>query len=144
MLVSILAVSLSSGQNTTPAVDTKPKADVIFVDGNVYTGVPAKTPFAPIERAQAIAVKGDRILAVGKAPDMDKFKGAETQIVDLGGHFTMPGWNDAHLHIDDAGQTKLGVDLTGVKSLDELRSRVADKVAEAGAGEWILGAGAAP
>ena len=141
VLVSTLAISFSSGQNTTPAVDTEPKADVIFVHGNVYTGVPSKTPFAPIERAQAIAVKGDRILAVGKVLDVDQFKGAETQIVDLGGHFTMPGFNDAHLHLDDAGQTKLSVDLTGVKSLDELRSRVANKVADSRAGEWIMGAG---
>ena len=141
VLVSILAASMSSGQNTTPAPDTKPKADVIFVHANVYTGVPANTPFASIERQEAIAVKGDRILAVGKTLDMDKFKGPETQIVDLGGRFTMPGFNDAHLHLDDAGQTKLGVDLTGVKSLDEFRNRVLNKVQESKAGEWILGAG---
>jgi predicted amidohydrolase YtcJ len=141
VLVSILAVSLSSGQNPPAAADTQPKADVIFVHGNVYTGVEANPPLASIESTQAIAVRGDRILAVGKALDMDKFKTAETQIVDLGGHFTMPGFNDAHLHLDDAGQTKLSVDLTGVKSLDELRSRVANKVAESRAGEWITGAG---
>jgi len=141
VIVSILAASISSGQNTTPAPDTKPKADVIFVHANVYTGVPANTPFASIERQEAIAVKGDRILAVGKTLDMDKFKGPETQIIDLGGRFTMPGFNDAHLHLEDAGQTKLSVDLTGVKSLDELRSKVANKVAESRAGEWILGAG---
>jgi len=141
VLVSILATSVVSGQNTALAADTQPKADVIFVDGNVYTGVPANTPLASIERAQAIAVKGDRILAVGTAVDLDKFKGAETQTVDLGGHFTMPGFNDAHLHLDDAGQTKLSVDLTGVRSLDELRSRLAGKVRESGTGEWITGAG---
>jgi predicted amidohydrolase YtcJ len=141
VLVSLLAASVSSGQNTTPAGDTKPKADVIFVHGNIYTGVPANTPFASIERAEAIAVKADRILAVGKTFDLDKFKGSQTQIVDLGGHFAMPGFNDAHLHLDDAGQTKLSVDLTGAKSLDELRSKVAAKVGESRAGEWILGSG---
>ena len=140
VLVAILAAGTLSGQTSTPA-DTKPKADVIFVHGNVYTGVPANTPFASIERAEAIAVKGDRILAVGKTFDLDRFKGPQTQIVDLGGHFTMPGFNDAHLHLDDAGQTKLSVDLTGVKSLDELRSKVAAKVGESRAGEWILGSG---
>jgi len=140
VLVGILA-ALSVGQTSAPAADTKPKADVIFVHANVYTGVPANTQFASIERHEAIAVKGDRILAVGKTVDMDKFKGPQTQIVDLGGHFTMPGFNDAHLHLDDAGQTKLSVDVTGVKSLDELRSRVANKVQEARAGEWIMGSG---
>jgi len=141
VLVVILAASVSSGQDTTPAADTKAKADVIFVHGNVYTGVPANAQFASIERAEAIAVKGDRILAVGKTFDLEKFKGPQTQIVDLGGHFTMPGFNDAHLHLDDAGQTKLSLDLTGVKSLDELRSKVAAKVGESRAGEWILGSG---
>ena len=141
VLVAALAASVSSGQNSTPAADTKVKADIIFIHGNIYTGVPANTPFASIERAEAIAVKGDRILAVGKTFDLQQLKGPQTQVVDLGGHFTMPGFNDAHLHLDDAGQTKLSVDLTGVKSLDELRSKVAAKVAESRAGEWILGSG---
>jgi hypothetical protein len=140
VLVFILG-AMSAGQTSAPAADAKPKADVIFVHANVYTGVPANTPFASIERQEAIAVKGDRILAVGKTLDMDKFKGPQTQIVDLGGHFTMPGFNDAHLHLDDAGQTKLSVDVTGVKSLDELRSRVASKVQDSRAGEWIMGSG---
>jgi len=140
VLVSILAAT-GGGQNSAPAADTKPKADIIFVHANVYTGVPANTPFASVERQEAIAVKGDRILAVGKTLDMEKYKAPETKVVDLGGHFTMPGFNDAHLHLDDAGQTKLSVDLTGVKSLDELRNRVGNKVAGARAGEWILGAG---
>jgi predicted amidohydrolase YtcJ len=140
VLVCILGTSVF-GQTAAPAADTKPKADIIFVHANVYTGVPANTPFASVERQEAIAVKGDRILAVGKTLDMDKYKGAQTQIVDLGGHFTMPGFNDAHLHLDDAGQTKLSVDLTGVKSLDELRNRVLAKVEQSHAGEWILGSG---
>ena len=141
VLVCIFGAIPSSGQTSAPVADSKPKADVIFVHANVYTGVPANAQFASIERQEAIAVKGDRILAVGKTLEMDKFKGAQTQIVDLGGHFTMPGFNDAHLHLDDAGQTKLSVDLTGVKSLDELRARVAAKVRESRAGEWIQGSG---
>jgi hypothetical protein len=140
VLVSILATLWGAAQTSAPE-DLKPKADTIFVHGNVYTGVPADTPFSSVLRAEAIAVKGDRILAVGKNIDLDKFKGPQTQIVDLGGRFTMPGFNDAHLHLDDAGQTKLSVDVTGVKSLDELRSKVAAKVSESRAGEWILGSG---
>jgi|CZKR01.1.fsa_nt_gi predicted amidohydrolase YtcJ len=121
--------------------DAKPKADIIFEHANVYTGVPANAQFSSIEREEAIAVRGDRIQAVGKTLDMKKLKGPQTQVVDLGGHFVMPGFNDAHLHLDDAGTTKLSVDLTGVQSLDELRSRVDKKVAESKAGDWILGSG---
>jgi predicted amidohydrolase YtcJ len=118
-----------------------PRADIIFMHANVYTGVPANTPFASILREEAIAVRGDRIQAVGKTLDIQKLKGPQTQVIDLGGHFVMAGFNDAHLHLFDAGTTKLSVDLTGVKSLDELRTRVAKRVGEAKAGEWILGSG---
>ena len=124
----------------TPA-PAGPKADVIFTHANVYTGVPANTPFASIQREEAIAIRGDRIQAVGKTIDLEKLKGPQTQVVDLGGHFAMPGFNDAHLHLDDAGATKLTIDLTGVKSLDDLRERVRSKVAESKPGDWILGSG---
>jgi hypothetical protein len=145
LTVGVIFVGLGVGllaQSATPKPeDSKPKADRIFVHANIYTGVPANTPFSSIVREEAIAVRGDRILAVGKALDLQKLKGPETQVIDLGGHFVMPGFNDAHLHLADAGQQKLGVDLTGVKSLDELRERLSAKVQAAKPGEWILGGG---
>jgi predicted amidohydrolase YtcJ len=140
VLACMLSASPTRGQNA-PTQDTRPKADIIFMHGNVYTGVPANTPFASILREEAIAVRGDRIEAVGKMIDIQKLKGPQTQVIDLGGHFVMPGFNDAHMHIDDAGATKLSVNLTGVKSLDDLREMVRKRVEEARAGEWILGAG---
>jgi predicted amidohydrolase YtcJ len=122
-------------------MESNPKADIIFEHANIYTGVPANAQFSSIVRQEAMAVRGDRILAVGKKVDLEKLKGPQTQVVDLGGHFVMPGFNDAHLHLDDAGSTKLNVDLTGVKSLDELRERVEKKVSESKAGDWIQGSG---
>ncbi|HXY78371.1 MAG TPA: amidohydrolase [Candidatus Acidoferrales bacterium] len=119
----------------------KPKADIIFIHANIYTGVPSNTPFSSILREEAVAVRGGRIQAVGKTFDLMKLKGPDTQVIDLGGHFLMPGFNDAHLHLADAGQQKLGVDLTGVKSLDEMRERLSAKVQTARPGEWILGGG---
>ena len=114
---------------------------MIFIHGNVYTGIPANTAFASILRQEAIAVRGDRIQAVGKNLDMDKFKGPQTQIVDMGGHFVMAGFNDAHLHLSSAGLQKLNVDLTGVKSLEDLREKLRARVENAVPGEWILGGG---
>lgn len=140
--VLMLIATQSVGQESAPpASEVKPKADIIFTHANVYTGVPANTPFSSILREEAIAVRGDRIQAVGKAIDIQKLKGPQTEVVDLGGHFVMPGFNDAHLHLGDAGATKLSVDLTGVKSLDDLRDRVLKKVTESKAGDWILGSG---
>jgi hypothetical protein len=130
----------SAGFDSSPAA-AGPKADVIYVHANVYTGVPANTQFASILREEALAVRGDRIQAVGKTLDVMKFKGPETQVVDLDGHFLMPGFNDAHVHLSDAGLQKLTVDLTGVKSLDELRDRVRARVETAARGDWILGGG---
>ena len=141
MLAWFLSASPSPGQNAAPPSDSRPKADTIFMHGNVYTGVPANTQFSSILREEAIAVRGDRIEAVGKTIDIAKLKGPQTQVIDLGGHFVMPGFNDAHLHLDDAGATKLSVNLTGVKSLDDLREMVRKRVDGARAGEWILGAG---
>jgi len=141
LVAGMVGGPLCGGQSAEAPADKRPKADVIYVHANVYTGVPASTPFSSILREEAIAVRGDRIAAVGKTLDLEKLKGPQTEIIDLGGCFTMAGFNDAHLHLADAGATKLSVDLTGVKSLDELRARVARKVEEAGAGEWILGSG---
>ncbi len=123
------------------AAVTGPKADAIYIHANVYTGVPANSQFSSIGREEAIAVRGDRIQAVGKNVDIQKLKGPQTQVIDLAGHFLMPGFNDAHLHLADAGLQKLDVDLTGVKTLDEFRERVLARVEKAKPGEWILGGG---
>lgn len=141
-LIAGLLCTIAHAQSTPPKPEEpKPKADIIFMHANIYTGVPANTPFSSILREEAIAVRGDRIQAVGKTADLQKLKGPATQVIDLGGHFVMPGFNDAHLHLADAGQQKLGLDLEGVKSLDEMRERLAAKVQTAKAGEWILGGG---
>ena len=119
----------------------KPKADLIFTHGNVYTGVPVMSAFKAIKRAEAIAVRGDRIQAVGENAEILKFRGPDTQVIDLAGHFVMPGINDAHAHLEDGGFDRMNVDLTGVKSLDEFRERIRTKVETAAPGDWILGGG---
>ena len=86
LIFLIAGIAMSVAQ--TPAENgSKPRADIIFIHGNVYTGVPAEGAFSSIVRAEAIAVRGDRIQAVGKLADLQKFKGDETQLVDLQGHF---------------------------------------------------------
>jgi predicted amidohydrolase YtcJ len=142
----VFTVSLSGAQvldqhGAPETADSKPKADIIFIHANVYTGVAANTGFSSTLREEAIAVRGDRIQAVGKNVDILKLKGPATQVIDLGGHFVMPGFNDAHLHLADAGLQKLSVDLTGVETLAEFRARVQAKVETAKPGEWILGGG---
>jgi predicted amidohydrolase YtcJ len=140
--VSISSSAQGPAQSANPATtESKPKADVIFIHANVYTGLPTTSQFGSTQREEAIAVRGDRIQAVGKNVEIEKLKGQQTQVVDLGGHFVMPGFNDAHLHLADAGLQKLNVDLTGVKTLEEFRNRVLAKVETAKPGDWILGGG---
>ncbi len=119
----------------------QPKADVIFLHGNVYTGVAGTSSSREIKRAEAIAIRGDRIQAVGSNDEVLKLKGPQTQVIELGGHFVMPGFNDAHLHLAEAGSEKLSVNLIGVRSLDEFRERIRARVKTAAPEEWIVGGG---
>jgi len=119
----------------------KPKADLIFLHGNVYTGVILTSGFKTVQRAEAIAVKGDRIEDVGETAEVMKLKGPDTQVIDLGGKFVMPGFNDAHLHLASAGFEQLNVNMVGVKSLDEFRDRIRAKLDSIAPGDWVIGAG---
>ena len=134
----LFAVPITWSQNDQ---QTNPKAEVIFIHGNVYTGVGGTSSSGIAQRAQAIAVRGDRIQAIGKDDQILALKGVDTKVVDLGGKFVMPGFNDAHLHLAEGGFQKLSVDMTGVKSLAEFRERLQARVATAGPREWILGGG---
>src|ERR1035438_1279935 len=111
-LILLCAVSSSmAAQNAAPM----PKADVIFTHGNIYTGVVSRvvdaSPIGSSKRAEAIAVRGDRILAVGTRAEIAKLKGPETKAVDLAAHFVMPGFNDAHMHLTSAGLEKMNVNM---------------------------------
>lgn len=136
VMVFVAASSLLA-QNAPPPS----KADIIFTHANIYTGAVGVGSLGSTKRAEAIALRGDRILAVGSREDIAKLKGPQTQVVDLGGHFVMPGFNDAHMHLASAGLEKLNVDLVGCKTLDEFRDRLRAKVEAAAPGDWIVGEG---
>jgi predicted amidohydrolase YtcJ len=143
LICAVAALCSAQSQMLAPTAPPAPapKADAIYIHGNIYTGVPAAVQFSSVLREEAIAVRGDRIQAVGKNADIQKLKGPQTQVIDLGGRFVMPGFNDAHLHLADAGLNKLNVDLTGVKTLEEFRERLRAKVQTAKGDEWIQGGG---
>jgi predicted amidohydrolase YtcJ len=138
--VLTLALSVAVSASAQTAAD-KPKADLIFTHANIYTGSVDSSSLVAGQRAEAVAIRGERILAVGTRDEVLKTKGPDTQVVDLGGHFVMPGFNDAHVHLAHAGQEKLSVNLVGVKTLDEFRERVRAGAAKAGPGEWVVGSG---
>ena len=120
----------------------KPKADVIFTHANIYTGmVDAASSMGAGQRSEALAIREDKILAVGKRDDIMKLKGPDTKIVDLGGHFLMPGFNDAHMHLASAGLEKMNANMVGTKTLDEFRDRLRAKCEAAAPGDWVVGEG---
>ena len=82
-LMWLLFSSNAFAQNPQPSeTPAKPKADLILIHGNVYTGVPGGAQFGASGRAEAIAVRGDRILATGTNDEVLKLKGPQTQVID--------------------------------------------------------------
>jgi hypothetical protein len=133
----LLAATAALSQNQ----QNLPKADTIYIHGDIYTGVVGSSSFHVVTREKAMAVKGDRIVAIGDEDEVLKRKGRDTAVVDLQGRFVMPGFNDAHMHLTEAGFKKLTVDLTGTRSLEEFRDRIRKRVETAAPTEWITGSG---
>ena len=124
----------------TPAIAAAQAADVLYIHGNILTGVALETPTP--ERVSAMAIAHGEILATGTDPDLlSRYKGPVTEVVDLEGAFVMPGFNDAHVHLGEAGRIKLSVDLTGSRSLDDMQARIRAAAAGATPGTWLLGGG---
>ncbi|HJU41565.1 MAG TPA: amidohydrolase [Vicinamibacterales bacterium] len=90
---------------------------------------------------EAIAVKGDRIAAVGSNADMRRYVGPATQVIDLRGQLAIPGLIESHGHFMNFGLSKMTLDLMDVKNWDEIVSIVAAAARQAKPGEWILGRG---
>jgi predicted amidohydrolase YtcJ len=142
-----LLITMSSCYS--PQVQTGP--DVIFINGDFSPGMSSvglsSGPNASVhgavegQRFQAMVIRRGRISAIGGNNMMLILKGPNTQVIDLGGHFVMPGFNDAHVHLASGGFEKLNVDLVGTKSLDEMKQRIAARAKTAAAGEWITGRG---
>jgi predicted amidohydrolase YtcJ len=142
LLPLLLLVCLAAAQDQSLHMP----ADVVYVNGNVYTGdvILSEAGRGRVEtviRAEAIALKGGRILDLGSDQEMRKLAGPRTKVIDLHGRFVLPGFNDAHTHLASGGFTKLRVNLEGCKSLAEMQARIAERARTAEAGEWLTGRG---
>ena len=123
LLLVVLTLPLAAAQH----------ADRIFVNGNIWTEDDAHP------RAQALAVSGDKLLAVGSNAAIRALASPDTAIVDLHGRLVVPGFQDSHLHFP--GPSINEVDLTGANSLREFQQRIADFARSHPALPWIAGAG---
>src|SRR5919206_257975 len=107
---------------------------LLLVNGKVFTGDARGTI------AEAVAVEGDRIVAVGSTREIEsRYAGARR--VDLKGRLVTAGFNDAHLHFLNGGLSLFRVDLNGARTLAEAKRRVAEKARELPEGAWLLGRG---
>ncbi len=112
-------------------------ADTILFNSNIYTME------APGARAEAIAISGNRIEAVGALDALMPLADANTRRIDLGGRCVLPGFNDTHCHVVQTGMESVKVCLRGVRSIDELVGRMRRFIAERRIpeGEWVVGYG---
>jgi predicted amidohydrolase YtcJ len=109
------------------------RADLIVVNARVWT-VDATRP-----EAEAVAVAGDRILAVGTRGEIERLRGPDTRVVDAEGRFLMPGFEDAHIHLMTGGAQLDSVDLKDAATPAEFARRIGDRAKQTARGEWILG-----
>jgi predicted amidohydrolase YtcJ len=91
--------------------------------------------------AQAIAIRGDRIAAVGSNAEIQRYVGPATQVIDLAGRLAIPGLVESHGHFMGFGQSKMTLDMLDAKDWNEIVAMVAAAAKQAKPGEWILGRG---
>jgi predicted amidohydrolase YtcJ len=112
---------------------SKPAADLIITNAKIWT-VDKSLP-----TAQAVAVLGDRITAVGSNAEIDVWRGPKTQVVDAGGRLLLPGFNDSHVHFVGGGRQLDAIELNDATSAVEFARRIGERAEATPKGEWILG-----
>lgn len=131
------SVLLSCTILLTPALGAqgqpKPAADLIITNGKVWTVDKARP------QAEALAVLGDRIVAVGSSTEVDAWHGPQTKVVDAKGKLLLPGFNDAHTHFVDGGSQLQDVQLKDAETPEEFARRIGERANSTPKGEWITG-----
>ena len=118
-----------------PASTKTETADAVFKNGNIYT-VNDRQP-----RAEAIAVKGGKIIFVGSNNDARAYEGKTTRVIDLKGNTVVPGLTDSHYHLSGVGAREMNLNLEGTTSLEDFLAKVKARVDKAKPGEWVTGRG---
>jgi predicted amidohydrolase YtcJ len=126
LLVAAIALAATSFAQTF-------QADLIVINANVHTGGKA------MPKARAIAVSGNKIVAVGTDDQIRSLAGAKTRVIDAGGKTVIAGFNDAHVHFLETGQQLSSVDLRDAKTPQEFVERIKAFAAKLPKGRWILG-----
>lgn len=133
-LEQIFALALiATVLNAAAAQAATQHADRILVNGKIWTGDDAHPS------AEAIAIRGDKILAVGSTTEIRAFAGRNTAIVDLKGRLVIPGFQDSHIHFP--GDSINSVRLEGLESIDLFQKQLVDFAKSHPDLLWITGGG---
>jgi predicted amidohydrolase YtcJ len=130
LAVWLLSAALLPGCSTEPVPEA---ASLVVTNARVWTGNPDQ-PWA-----EAVAVRGETILAVGTGPEIDRTVADSTEVIDAGGAMLVPGFIDSHVHFLDGGSTIASVQLRDAATPAEFTRRIADFAAGSEPGEWITG-----
>jgi predicted amidohydrolase YtcJ len=128
----IVAACLTLGISFASAADL---ADIVLRGGKVVT-LDERQP-----QAEAIAIRGQRIEAVGSVAQINKLIGSQTRVIELGGRMAMPGFIEGHGHFLSLGDSKRKLDLSQAATWDEIVELVAKRSRETPPGQWIVGRG---
>ena len=107
-------------------------ADRIISNATIWTGNDLQAT------AQAMAIAGDSILAIGSLVDMQSYKGEQTEVINMKGQFITPGFIDCHVHLMMGGNALLSVELRDASTPEEFTKRIADYAKTIEPGDWIL------
>ena len=105
----------------------------------VVTNAKIMTMDSRYPRAEALAARGEWIVAVGTVSEIRKYVGPQTKVIDANGRLVVPGFNDSHAHFSGGASGLRTLNLYGVSSLAEVQRLVAERVSKAKPGEWITG-----
>ena len=131
-LICTLALEAAGAANNEAA----PPADLVLIHGKIITVDAADSI------AQAVAIRGGKIVAVGSDQKIQALAGKNTQTIDLQGRTATPGLIDSHAHVAaDGYEETYGVTLSKIASVTEATAIVKARVAQLKAGEWVHGAG---
>lgn len=134
LLVAALCSLAGAGARPAARAQQRRAVSLVLTNGKIFTADARGTT------AEAVAVDGERVVAVGPARDIaSRFEAART--VDLKGRLVTPGFNDAHIHFLGGGLSLLRVNLMGARTLAEAKARVAARVRELRPGAWVTGRG---
>ena len=131
----LLGVAFLVGSIGCDRSEEKLVADLVLRGGKIVT-LDASNP-----EVEALAARGDRILALGSNAAIDPLVGESTVTIDLEGKLAIPGFIEGHGHLRNLGVARISLNLTGAENWDAVVEQVRVAVLERAAGEWILGRG---